>query len=713
MSLAVVSTYAERPRLSHELVEKLSKAQGGELAHAVAVIGLGGTGKTQLVLRYIQRHQEEYDTVLWLDAQSVETARSSFERCCRALGLPVEAMLSDGPLQDVAPVQAVLSWLGVRSEEKRWLIVLDNADDPSWVSSIVPKGKAGTVVVTSQDARASRLLGGRTARVNVDAMEPGEAVSVMMKHFDDLMYQDEDGECKELIKEVAEMLDRLALAMDLAGARISANVEDGDDLRAALRQYLADYRQNRDRLLQDEQFASVGPYKKTVWTAWETSLASLSKFEESQTNIYPVHLLRFMTLLDRANVQDELFRLASLGLDDVCSWLGIEVPAWMQGLLAIREDGEWNDFSYRATVNLLLRYGFVRPIALPWKGITMHSLVQWRASAEVDREQPWYLYLAFMTAVCDNVGGDAMGIRFRRQLVVHLPPNDVILDGLDRIEPEGLWRMWRAMGCGLSGGRRWCEAEELLLKVRETTARVLGREHHVTLSAMANLATIYVSQLRLQEAEALLGQVVEVSSGVLGKEHPLTLSAMAGLASTYGKQDRLREAEELSALVMEGRSRLLGEEHIDTLSAMETLAKVYLDQGKPKEAEGLLSKAAEAMSTTLGEEHPGTLFAVGWLAVSYSHQGRLKEAEVLFVNVSEAWTRLLGEEHPITLIIKGVLAGTYREQGRFEEAGEMLPKIVEACSRVLGDDHPETLLAISNLAHIRELSAGTEVRLDR
>jgi ABC-type phosphate/phosphonate transport system ATPase subunit len=98
VSPAVVSTYAERPRLSQELVEKLSEAQAGELAHAVAVIGLGGTGKTQLVLRCIHKHQEEYDTVLWLNAQSVKTARSGVERCRRALGLPIGATLSDGPL---------------------------------------------------------------------------------------------------------------------------------------------------------------------------------------------------------------------------------------------------------------------------------------------------------------------------------------------------------------------------------------------------------------------------------------------------------------------------------------------------------------------------------------------------------------------------------------------------------------------------------------
>jgi hypothetical protein len=467
VTLATVSTYAERSQLSQDLVEKLSRTHGSELAHAVAVIGLGGTGKTQLVLRYIQKHQEGYDTVLWLDVQSVEATRSSFERCCRALGLKVEASLSDGPLQDVPPVQAVLSWLRGRGEDKRWLVVLDNADDLLWdVSSIVPQGKAGTVIVTSRDALASRLLGGRTTKVNVDAMKPEEAVRVLDEHFKDLVYPEEGGECRELIEEIAERLDRLALALDLAGARIWTDVDNGNDLEAALRQYyLSDYQHNRNRLLQEEHFDSVGQYKKTVWTAWETSLASLRKLEQSQPNIYPIHLLRFMTLLDWSNVQDELFRMAGLGLERACSWLRVEVSAWMQQLLTRREDGEWNSFSYRATVNLLLRYGLVGPIAQPWKGVTMHSLVRWRASVEMDREQYWHSYLAFITAVCWKVQDGAEYMRFRRHVITHLPSNEVILSGCDRVRPEGVWHMWTTI-VGVLWDERWVkDAEELLLNL--------------------------------------------------------------------------------------------------------------------------------------------------------------------------------------------------------------------------------------------------------
>jgi hypothetical protein len=230
---ATVPTYTERPYLTKELGVKLGKRHGGAgLAYAVAVIGLGGTGKTQLVLRYVEEHEDEYNSVLWIDVRSEETARASYERCCRKLGLQVEAALSEGPLQDVPSVQAVLSWLRDRSEDKRWLVVVDNADDLSWdVSGVVPKGKAGTVIVTSQDAQASRLLGGRTPTVRVDAMEPEEAVRLVSNYFDEPLCR-EDG-CLALVEEITECLDRLALAMDLAGARVRADVENGDDLATA------------------------------------------------------------------------------------------------------------------------------------------------------------------------------------------------------------------------------------------------------------------------------------------------------------------------------------------------------------------------------------------------------------------------------------------------------------------------------------------------
>lgn len=128
--------------------------------------GLGGIGRPQLVLRYIEEREEEYDKVLWIDVWNEETTRAS-----------VEAALSSAAGSGVATEQRRKQGM-----VGRW----DNADDLSWhVSGAALCRQAKTVIVTSQDAQASRLLGGRTPVVGVDAIESEEAVRLVSNYFDE------------------------------------------------------------------------------------------------------------------------------------------------------------------------------------------------------------------------------------------------------------------------------------------------------------------------------------------------------------------------------------------------------------------------------------------------------------------------------------------------------------------------------------------------
>lgn len=98
--LATAWAYKERPCLSKELHENLRRVQDDfEPAHAVAVTGPEGTGKTQLVLRFIEENEQDYDVVLWIDVQSEEAVRSSFERCCHTLCLPFDSSATHASLQ--------------------------------------------------------------------------------------------------------------------------------------------------------------------------------------------------------------------------------------------------------------------------------------------------------------------------------------------------------------------------------------------------------------------------------------------------------------------------------------------------------------------------------------------------------------------------------------------------------------------------------------
>src|SRR3954469_4049146 len=106
----------------------------------------------------------------------------------------------------------------------------------------------------------------------------------------------------------------------------------------------------------------------------------------------------------------------------------------------------------------------------------------------------------------------------------------------------------------MEGGRsyrnqgRWKEAEELEVKVMETSLRVMGQEHPSTLTSMANLASTFWNQGRWKEAEELEVQVMETSLRVLGQEHPDTLTSMHNLAFTWRSQ---RLENKASALMEE------------------------------------------------------------------------------------------------------------------------------------------------------------------
>ena len=697
--IATVSTYIERRNLSEQLEQKLGKAyRGSTLAHAVTVTGLGGMGKTQLVLRYIKRYEEDYDTILWLDARSDETVRSSFERCCRALLLPVDTSAGQGLVQDAPPVQAVLQWLRKRPVEQKWLVVVDNADDLSWdISRVIPAGRAGSVIVTSQDSQASRLLGGIGDNVKVDVMEEDEAIDMLQSAVADDLRKDW-GDVQTLAKQVVQLLDRLPLAIDLAGARIRAEVQDGQDVKAAICQYLTDFERHQNKLFQNEDLALSSSYKKTVWTVWETSLSSVEAVEKNQPDISPIQFLRFITLLDRANIQHELFRLASRGLETTCQRLGTSLPPWLQKVLAVTVDQEWDDFYYRATLKPLLRFGLIRPINEDWSGLTMHSLVRWRAGHKGNEMEYWWWHVIFSTAACFQQEVETGKVHYRRHMILHLPENARLLESHFETDEGDMSWIWTTIGRIWDSEGRWAESERLYSAAYHMQSKLLGAEHLSTLTSIANLASTYQNQGRWGEAETLEVQVMETQRTVLGAEHPSTLTSMANLASTYLNQGRWGEAEMLDVQVMETRRTVLGAEHPSTLTSMANLASTYWNQGRWGEAETLEVQVMETSRTVLGAEHPSTLTSMANLASTYWNQGRWGEAETLEVQVMETQRTVLGAEHPSTLTSMANLASTYWNQGRWGEAETLFVQVMETQRTVLGAEHPSTLTSMANLA---------------
>lgn len=130
---------------------------------------------------------------------------------------------------------------------------------------------------------------------------------------------------------ITERLGFSALAIDLAETYIS---NDDRDQRQALQQYLADYTRQQDHLLQSEYYCGVSASKETVWTVWNMTFL---KIEERHVILRPGLVLAFLARFKGSIIEDELFRLASLDMPNVCKSLygGAEVlPSWLHRMLS-------------------------------------------------------------------------------------------------------------------------------------------------------------------------------------------------------------------------------------------------------------------------------------------------------------------------------------------------------------------------------------------
>ncbi|KAJ9640885.1 hypothetical protein H2199_005553 [Coniosporium tulheliwenetii] len=96
------------------------------------VHGLGGIGKTQLVIEFARKHRSRYSAVFWLDGSSKDRLKQSFVDV--AYRLPRDQLTADAAealkhsdIDVDVVVGGVLQWLSLPSNQ-HWLLIIDNVD---------------------------------------------------------------------------------------------------------------------------------------------------------------------------------------------------------------------------------------------------------------------------------------------------------------------------------------------------------------------------------------------------------------------------------------------------------------------------------------------------------------------------------------------------------------------------------------------------------
>lgn len=137
--------------------------------HTFAICGLGGIGKTQIVIEFALSRKEKFGAVLWIQADELAKLGESFSRISEQLGL------GEGPdiLDRIVSRNYVIEWLSAPRKRNSttikgepipdwdfatWLLIFDNADDISLLRDYWPVGANGSILLTSRDPLAKTEL---------------------------------------------------------------------------------------------------------------------------------------------------------------------------------------------------------------------------------------------------------------------------------------------------------------------------------------------------------------------------------------------------------------------------------------------------------------------------------------------------------------------------------------------------------------------------
>ena len=112
---------------------------------------MGGQGKTQLALEYCQcARNENYDYILWANAENQSSLEQSFVQFAKALERSPDRN-ELGLQRAVAENLSPLEYIQGRLSKSRYLLVIDNIDEPEKVGNIktyMELGGVGDIIIT-------------------------------------------------------------------------------------------------------------------------------------------------------------------------------------------------------------------------------------------------------------------------------------------------------------------------------------------------------------------------------------------------------------------------------------------------------------------------------------------------------------------------------------------------------------------------------------
>jgi tetratricopeptide (TPR) repeat protein len=599
----------------------------------VAVIGLGGVGKTQLVTEYAYRYASDYSLVWWMRSAQPETLNADYAALAAALNIAEK-----GAAERATIVAAVLQALLYRND---WLLIFEDANGPEDLRNFLPAGR-GHVIITSRYADW-----GGVRCLRVDKWPEKTATEFLLKRTG----QSDVASAAALARE----LDGHPLALDLAARLIDSPHKTLADFLALVRGRQLDLLEHRASSSEPSGIAD------TVWEAFQR----LEK--ESSEGAALLQLCAFFS-------PDEIPR-------DMIAAGAEHLPEQLRETVT-------NAFAFDEAISALRRYSLIESSEV--STLSMHRLVQAVVRDRLDfaGRQRWAE--AAVNVANKAFPFDSDDVRTWRECD-RLLPHAIAAAGLAEnlnVGLEATSRLMNQIGTYAWGRGEYGKAKAAFERVLRIDELTLGRDHPAVAISVNNTGNALQALGDLSGAKLAFERALEIGERTLDHSAmAISLSNIGSVLWALGDLPRSRSAFERAITI--GRNAF-GPDHPNVASILNNLGRVLEALGELRGAKTAIEQALEIGEKTLGPDHPNVASIVDNLGRVLGGLGDLAAAKEAFERALTIDEKALGLSHPAIAKDLSNLATVLNALGDIAGAKASRERAVHVLQEALGPDHPST-----------------------
>ena len=647
--------------------------------------------------------------MFWVYAYNAERLRKAFDDIAKQVKLPGH----QDPGADT--LRLVKEWFE-SDASGQWLLIIDNVDNtellyPSTAQSIryadyLPQSETGSILLTTRNGKVGHEFAAAHNVLTLSGMDPEESVALLSTRLS-------DSQSEESLKELAEELDQVPLALVQAASFITQN-------NVTVGRYLQLYRQSdstKIQLLSDnfEDEVRQGLSKNPIATTWSVSFEYIR-----EQNTQAADLLSLISMLANEGVPEFLL---PHGTDPVKFEKAIgtlHAFSFISTRYVELDNSERRLFDFHRLVRVAMRNWLTmngRFDTYIARAIEELAVVVSRPELQRHDIGSRCMPHAIELLAVEQLQGDpapenvpAIFLKHKckkRFSLLHRKPQEGCMhDG--SICPQCTRRVLYFIANRVYNVQAYTSAKLYEQRHLAICTHLFGNAHHLSLGSLATLVFVKMRLSELGTAEMLCQKLIKNSKPKSVPANLFTLKGMEYLADIMGKRGKYAESDGVQSQLMDICQRDMDQTHSNVnLHRLRLLAKILLSRHEFDEAAKYQSRVVEGYKATAGLQDLHTLIALNLLATVYFYLSRYDEAEKYARLTFDTSKIRFGPGDPYTAHYMLDLSRILRWQSKITEADDIAESALSISAKVFGESSPAYLARFGlHQKYLREYESG-------